>query len=651
MKKLITLSFILILPFLAFSGKIPTKKMKYGKIPMEEFKMTTCELDSTADAVVLGDFRRYSMDWVPHVGFQISVNVYRRIKVLNNDGVDKVSRFVISLYNHNGTKEKISAFKASTFNLVDGKVEETKMDKKSKFVEDNDYYTTYKYFFKNVKAGSILEYRYAITSDFVSDFPTYYPQEEIPVLWSELFVEYYEQIDFKYFMSGGVPVFFNNHNLINGRVSDLWIFKNVPAIEQEAFMRPVKNYTARIDYELLKVAFEGAYYKDYTTSWQKISSNLMKSDRLGVLLTKKHYFKDIVAHVLADSSAKTEMDKVKSALIYIRSNYQWNDYQTFYPSLHFADVIKEKKGNSADMNMLLMGTLKSLGISTKPAVLCTRNNGVILEIKPSTDDLNYLISNFYIDGKRHFVDVATDYSGIDALPKKCLNGKALVLDKTAARWVNLETNVKYARKVFVQASMDEDFAISGSYQSKEIGYATQRIRRKIIEKGSTENYIQEIINNENNVKLEEVSLNNVDVLNKDVVLKYKFSSENLVNEMDDLITFEPIIFRDFDENPFKKEIRKFPIDFIYPISLEYTYVIQLPQGFTVQELPKPTRVSNSDKSISFLLNSVARGNSITMSLKFKINKAFYMTSQYEELKSFFDYFIDNQKQIVVIKAE
>jgi len=88
MRNLFLFSLMLLLAVFAFSSMRPTNKMKFGKIPMEQLMMTTCDLDSTADAVVLGDFRRYSMDWVPNVGLQIYINVYHRVKVLNNEGFE-----------------------------------------------------------------------------------------------------------------------------------------------------------------------------------------------------------------------------------------------------------------------------------------------------------------------------------------------------------------------------------------------------------------------------------------------------------------------------------------------------------------------------------------------------------------------------------
>jgi hypothetical protein len=82
-------------------------------------------------------------------------------------------------------------------------------------------------------------------------------------------------------------------------------------------------------------------------------------------------------------------------------------------------------------------------------------------------------------------------------------------------------------------------------------------------------------------------------------VKFNFTTESFVEEVGDLISIDVILFKDFEENPFKKDYREFAIDFTYPIKLEYTYILSIPEGYTFDELPKPTRVSNADKSISF----------------------------------------------------
>ena len=650
MKKLIILVLVALIPTLSFSQKKPKNKMKFGKVSIEELKMTTCEIDTTANALVLGEFIKYKFDYIEHKGFQIKTEVYRRIKVLNNEGIDGVGDFEISLYNHNTVGSKVGSFKAYTYNLEGDQIIETKLDRKSKFVSRSDFYVTNKYAFKNVKAGSVLEYKYTTSSDFINSFDTYYPQRDIPVLWSELYVEYYNEIEYKYYVSGGIFPFYQDHGGYGNEIIDTWVYIDIPPIEQESYMRDVENYTAKIDYELLKVEFKGSYYQDYSSSWPEISKDLMKSDHYGGLLKKGRYYKDIIAHVEADSNAKDIYTKVQSALHFIRSNYEWNNNNSYMATYEFNKVISDKKGNSTDLNILLMGALTQLGINNSPVVLSTRNNGILLQSRPSKKSLNYTITSFYIDGKMYVVDAATDYSGINLLPSKCLNENGYVLHETAPKWVSLEPFKNYNKRVFVQATIDEDLVITGVFQTKNIGYASQDLRKDIQEKGGVEKYTNSKIKN-STFSLSEYSIENAEKLDDAIKEKFKFKTDSHVQELGDILGIDPFLFKDFHENPFMKEVRKFPIDFVYPIALDYTYIYSLPEGYIVDELAKPTRVSNEDKTISFQMNSASTGKNITVSLKFQIKEAFFATHKYSEIKSFFDYFIDNQNQMITIKPE
>ncbi len=648
MKRSALLLVVLLLPVLLFAEKRPKNKMKFGKISMEEFQIKSTELDTTADAIILGDFHNYSMDFYPNLGLKTTIDVYRRVLILNPDGVDQLANISIRLYHKNQSSDKLSRFKASTYNLVNGEIEETKLDKESIFTEKSGNWDIKKYAFNNVKEGSIIEYHYTIMSDYFQ-FPTYYPQQEFPVFWSELVFQYYDEIAFKYNYAGNTTPLFHNEENINQKIAHTWIFSNVPPLKQESFMGPVKNYQTNIDYELRSIEIPGFLYKNYTSSWQEIAKDYMQNEHAGKLMYKARYFKDIVDHVNADPNITSDTEKVFSALSYIRSNYLWNGRNSDYPSYEFNKVISDKKGNSADLNILLLGSLQSLGIIARPVLMSTKNNGWILRSNPSSEDLNYMITSFDLDGNRHFVDVATSYSGIDALPAKCLNGEAVIADEANMAWVELSPHMKYHRRVFVQANLDEDLTLSGICQTKENDYAGQSIRSDVKKEGSIEEYIEKQKNGLDDFEISEYEVNDLEMVSNPVSLKFQFSTENAAEELGDIVALNPILFKDFDENPFKKDHREFAIDFSFPIALEYTYIINIPESYTFDELPKPTKVSNSDNSISFLLNTVALGQSATITLKLEIKKAMYLADQYADLKTFFDYFISQQNQPILIK--
>lgn len=623
--------------------------MKFGKVPIELLQMTICELDSSADAVVIGDFNNYTLDVLPSRGLAKSIEVYRRIKILNQDGIDKMSDFKIYLYDRNSSHDKIVQFKACTYNLEEGNIVETKLERDSRFIEENDGYNIYNFAFTNVRVGSVLEYKFTVHSDHYSYFPTYYPQSEVPVLWSELEMKYYEEIEFKYFVQGAVPVTYFDGDFIDGKYVDTWVFKNVPSVEQDVFMGPVENYQTQINYELRKIAIPGVYYKDYTTSWSGVSRYLMDHDHFGHLLNKERFFEDIVDYVMLDAKATDELTKVQSAIGYIRGNYKWNGSNRFFPTWEFKDVVDDKKGNSADMNFLLIGALKALGITSRPVVLSTHDNGILLRSKASTDDLNYTIASFDIRDSRYLIDLATYYSGINSLPSKCLNGEGFVLDMNYPKWINLDTDLKFSRRVYVQAEITDDLLLEGVCQTKEMGYAAQDLRRDVSREGSLEEYVDQKQKDAVDIAYSDYEMKNLDIIGSDINQKFNFSIEHKLEEMGDYFTFQPILFKDVDDNPFTKEKRDFNIDFLYPRAIDYTYIYTIPEGFAIEELPKPTRVQNEEKTISFLLNSVAQGNKVTVTLKFKIDQKIYFASKYGEIKSFFDYFIENQQQLIILK--
>lgn len=649
MNKIYLLLLAAIMPFFALSQKQPKNKMKFGKVLVEELQMTQCAIDSTADAVILGEFYSYTLENIPNIGLKLNLEVFKRIKILNTNSINDLSNFKFELYQNGSNKDRINYFKAVTYNLENGQIIETPLDKDSRFIEEDGDWQIYKYAFNNVKEGSVLEYKVNIQSDYLTDFPVYYSQASYPIVWTELYVAYPELIDMKYFITGQVPLSYSSNDRINGIISDLWIFQNVPALKQDNYSVDVKNYFSKIKYELRRIAIPGVYYKEYTNSWNEISKDLMESDHVGELIKKKDNVMDIVAAVNADTNCKTVQSKVSMAKKLINAQYQWNSANRLFPTWEFKKVIKEKSGNSADLNILLLATLKELNIPAKPVALSTRSHGMVVTENPSTKDLNYLITSFEADGKRFYVDAATDYSGINQLPEKCINGKALILDLINPVWADITAGEKYNRKVLVKVNLDESLMISGNYQSKESGYAAQKIRREIFEEGSESEYISQKKNSYANYEIADYTLKDVPNYEKPVAVSFNFNYTQPIGDMGGFYTIDPILFKDFSVNPFVKETREVNIDFIYPMILDYTYILTLPQGFTIEELTTPQKVTNPDKTISFSYNVVANANTVTFNVKFQIDRTTYAIGQYDEVKSFFELFINKQNTPLIIK--
>src|SRR5471030_693859 len=97
---------------------------EYGKISKEDLELKSCDFEKDANAEVLFDKANIYYDQ----DFNIIMERHKRIKIFNDNGKDKAN--IRLVYYSIDRLESISGLQAETINLVDGKPEITKIDKK-----------------------------------------------------------------------------------------------------------------------------------------------------------------------------------------------------------------------------------------------------------------------------------------------------------------------------------------------------------------------------------------------------------------------------------------------------------------------------------------------------------------------------------------
>jgi hypothetical protein len=80
--------------------------MKWGKIEQEDFDMKEYALDTSAKAVVLGDYGEAYFTYSNDKGFQLNVKQHVRIKILHTEGLEWAN-VEIPLYHSGSNKEEI----------------------------------------------------------------------------------------------------------------------------------------------------------------------------------------------------------------------------------------------------------------------------------------------------------------------------------------------------------------------------------------------------------------------------------------------------------------------------------------------------------------------------------------------------------------
>jgi hypothetical protein len=105
----------------------------FGKISAKEFKLKTCEKDSSANAVFLKEFGKSRMDI-----YEKSLIIFYhhvRLKIFNKNGFHYAD-VKINLRKSGHESETFQDLCASTFNFSDGIVKEVKVDPKT-LIEEN----------------------------------------------------------------------------------------------------------------------------------------------------------------------------------------------------------------------------------------------------------------------------------------------------------------------------------------------------------------------------------------------------------------------------------------------------------------------------------------------------------------------------------
>src|SRR5690606_5810742 len=119
---------------------------------------------------------------------------HTRYKIINKGGYD-YGNMELRFYRQSGGESKLDNMEASTYNLEGDKIITSKLNKDAKFSEKEDKnYTLKKFALPNIKEGSIVEYKYRITTDFIYTLGPWYFQRPIPTLYSEFSItvpEYY----------------------------------------------------------------------------------------------------------------------------------------------------------------------------------------------------------------------------------------------------------------------------------------------------------------------------------------------------------------------------------------------------------------------------------------------------------------------------
>ncbi|HVM88832.1 MAG TPA: DUF3858 domain-containing protein [Puia sp.] len=649
---------------------IPQSKLnsKFGEIKPEDFDPKSPAIDSGSNAVVLLDLGSTDFEGNTNGYFSLIFTLHERIFIKSRNAFDEATIKVPLYQGASQYADQFNDLEASTFNLENGRIVETKLDKNSIFKEKyNKEYVSLKFSLPNIKEGCIIEYKYTIKTPFNrNDIRTWYFQSENPVLWSEYRVTIPPIYNYATIRQGYVPFaidttgsFFKSYTIIEAgdassssevyRLSGdsrwaWWAAKDVPAFKADSYISSSKNYISKIKFQLISIKYSESHIVPVVKDWITTVDDLLKDEDFGkYLFDGTSWCHDDLKKICAGADG---LIKAKRIFEYIRDNFTCTDDDAKYLSQSLKKTYQSKKGNVADINLLLTAILSDQGFEVHPVILSTKDNGKAQEASAFLYQYNYVISRVKINDVYYLLDASVNRMGFGKLSENCYNGSGRLIDKMPYLIPLSPDSLSETKSTLIFISNDQDSHTLIGSATSSLGYFESINVRNKIAKEKLENFNKEELKSfPSDFEMSNVVIDSLNIYDEPVAIKneFKFKFD------EDIVYFNPMLNEEKKINPFAAEKRTYPVEMPYKTNEVYIFNMGVPDGYKIDEIPKSARITLNGEEGMFEYLIVSSGSMIQFRAKLSINKTTFMPEDYQTLRDFYSYVVKKEAEQIVFK--
>lgn len=650
-KSLTTLLTLLIIPLASFAQDNFSEE--YGKVTQYEISMTEYDQDPEAEALVIYDLGTNYFYGHDSRGFLLRMEVRNKTKVLKQAGIS-YANIEIPYYVEGNNFEQILDLQATVHNLDNGKYTKSTLDQSKVFEEKADgNWRIKKIALPDVREGSVIEYKYTIETPFYFQMRKWYFQQKIPVLHSQLVYKAIPYYEYTYITRGGITKFDEFSSVVNNREiyygslkykEQAYTFgmKNLPAFRDEEYISSIDDYLVSLNFQISRIYYPTGGKREYLSTWPAMCDDFLKRPEFGKYIKdSEKEGKKLLPTLNIDNT--DQLSAAKDITQYVRTMYKWNKNASKFTTDKLSSFLKLKTGNSADINLFLVGLLRAAGIEAHPLVLSTRAHGAISKGHPFQQFLNYTIVKVDIDNKKYYIEATEPYRFFDELPTRCINVEALVVKPKSEEWVvTTQKEVASTEKIFKIKVQPEKDLLDVKIQYNLTGQDAYEFRT--IYDNENENLAEHFRKRNNITKIDSLVVENYD--SSDKPFSFSFISNTSFENASGKLFIHPFCNMSISENMFKQNSRTLPIDLVYLQEVKYKSEIEIPEGYTVEYLPKTLTHSSSIMSINYTAQVI--GNKIEVSANYSFNTNLYDAKAYLRLKHSFSEIIKHFSDMVVL---
>jgi transglutaminase-like putative cysteine protease len=628
---------VLLLP--AFAAIAQKDQIDFGQVTRDELAMKECAFDKSADAVVLLDYA------VAYFNDQYNLITERRIrlKILKERGIERAN-IRIPYYSNEGFETIRNIEGVVITPTGDGGFSTTALERKNIFNQQiNSLYSLQSFAMPNVKIGSIIDYKYQSIMKSYGGLKQWEFQKDIPVVTSFYELSPIPNSEFVYsvYKAPTLPIDVNR-NEREGKVT--FIMNNVPGLRDEVYSATTRSFLQRVNFQFAShTTYMGK--TDYTNTWQKLANELLQEREFGSQANKDLSGTSFIKSLSPSLSA---VEKLQAVYDFVRSNITWTEINSKYSEEGSKNTLEKKKGNTGEINLLLVSLLKSAGVEAYPLLVCERDFGLVDTAYSFLDQFNKVVAIAYADGKQYVLDGTDKLTPFFLVPPDLVNTTAFLVDKKQKRFVYFNNLPQMQRELItLTGTVSENGILQSQSRISHSDYARLgKVQRFRSEKAR---YLEAIVKEHPSLKVDSFAVTGF--ANDSAALEQDLQFSMNLKKTGGYYLLDYNLFTGLLENPFITQYRFTDIDFGTKYNLVLVGSFTLPPAMTTETLPANKRIVSVDRTMSASRYIQKTDNTVQVRLQVDINREKFFADEYEEVKGFFKELVDLLNEPVLLKAK
>jgi hypothetical protein len=651
---------------------LQAQNYKFGKVSKEEVLEKVHPKYKEANAAILFREHRVYYDLNQNTGLSLVTEVHERIKIYNKEGL-KWANKTISGYQNGTERDDIGNIKGYTYNIEDGKLVDEKLRNNGIFNEEtNKYILKTKFTMPAVTEGSVIEYKYTITSPFTTSIDDVPLQFEIPVKRLEAEIKIPEFFGFRMHYNPKSPIIFpinkstetftyryTQKSRTGQRVVSTdydqrsidyllnnYDFKrnDIPPLKKEMYVDYLQNYAAYLRWELKYTQFPDSPVENYSRTWEGVAKSIYNDSGLKQEVNRTNFIDKDIDKLLSDTKDRT--GKLAKIFNYVKNKITWNDFIGFRAESGIKSAYIKGTGNTGDINLMLVSMLRYAGFEANPVLVSTKSHGI--PIYPTRNGFNYVIAAVETQDDFVLMDATDKNVAIGELPNRAMNWRGRIIrEDGTSDWVNLMPTVKSENITMLNMQFDDDMVLQGKLVRKLNGLHAKKFRDDYAGLAKKD-YIPVLEKNKGNIEISDVTISNEKAIGKIIKQSYNFELKNAMEIINEKIYFKPMVFAGLTENPFKGKERNYPIFFDFPSSDSNTINFLIPEGYEVESLPESAIVDLKNGAGVFKFVVALNGKFLRIESSLDLNNIVYSSLDYEGLKNFYSEMVNKHSEAIVL---